>query len=463
MVKINILVLNCGSSSAKFQLIKADTEENLAKGIVEKIGSTVAIFRCKPKGKNEYKEVGEITNHAVAIQKIIDHLTHPHHGMIKNMDEIMAIGHRVVHGGEKFSGSVIIDKDVIKQIEDCIKFAPLHNPHNLKGIVECAKIIPGKPQVAVFDTAFHQQMPPSSFIYALPYSLYKKMGIRRYGFHGTSHYYVSQKASEILKKPLEDLKIITCHLGNGASIAAVKGGISVDTSMGFTPLEGLVMGTRCGDIDPAIVTYLMEREGLSSAELDTLFNKQSGLKGLSERSNDMREIEEGAERGEEQFKLALEVFSLRIKKYVGAYAAEMGGVDAVVFTGGIGENSVCVREKVCAGLEFIGIDLDLEKNKASEERVSNGKTEVLIIPTNEELVIAQETKRLVEEMAEKETARLFYKSAFSDEERIELVRLWGEDKTKENTALAENLGKLFEKEVDPEDVSRELTYLKLAN
>ncbi|HPZ07250.1 MAG TPA: acetate kinase [Candidatus Eremiobacteraeota bacterium] len=394
---MNILVLNCGSSSAKFQLIQAETEDNLARGIVERIGTTDAIVRYQPKGRNEYREVTEISNHAVAIQKIIDMLTHPRHGMIKNLDEIMAIGHRVVHGAEKFANSVVITDEVIQQIEDCIKFAPLHNPHNLKGIKECARIIPGKPQVGVFDTAFHQQMPPSSYIYALPYSLYKKMGIRRYGFHGTSHYYVSRKAAEILKRPVEELKMITCHLGNGASITAVKGGISVDTSMGFTPLEGLVMGTRCGDIDPAIITYLMEREGLKPAEMDKLMNSQSGLKGISERSNDMREIIEGAERGEYQFKLALDVFSLRIKKYIGAYAAEMGGLDAVIFTGGIGENAVKVRELVCEGLEFLGIVIDKEKNNQKSLTISTGRTAVLCIPTNEELVIAQETKKLVEE------------------------------------------------------------------
>jgi len=397
VIEINILVLNCGSSSAKFQLIQAETEDNLARGIVERIGTTDAIVRYQPKGRNEYREVTEISNHAVAIQKIIDMLTHPRHGMIKNLDEIMAIGHRVVHGAEKFANSVVITDEVIQQIEDCIKFAPLHNPHNLKGIKECARIIPGKPQVGVFDTAFHQQMPPSSYIYALPYSLYKKMGIRRYGFHGTSHYYVSRKAAEILKRPVEELKMITCHLGNGASITAVKGGISVDTSMGFTPLEGLVMGTRCGDIDPAIITYLMEREGLKPAEMDKLMNSQSGLKGISERSNDMREIIEGAERGEYQFKLALDVFSLRIKKYIGAYAAEMGGLDAVIFTGGIGENAVKVRELVCEGLEFLGIVIDKEKNNQKSLTISTGRTAVLCIPTNEELVIAQETKKLVEE------------------------------------------------------------------
>ncbi len=397
MVTINILVLNCGSSSAKFQLIRAETEENLAKGIVERIGSVDAIFRYQPKGKNEYREITEISNHAVAIQKIIDILTHPQHGTIKNMDEIMAIGHRVVHGGEKFASSVIITDEVIQQIEDCIKFAPLHNPHNLKGIKECARIIPGKPQVGVFDTAFHQKMPPSSYIYALPYSLYKKMGIRRYGFHGTSHYYVSRKTAEILKRPVEELNMVTCHLGNGASIAAVKGGISIDTSMGFTPLEGVVMGTRCGDIDPAIVTYLMEREGLKPAEMDKLMNNQSGLKGISERSNDMREIIEGADRGELQFKLALDVFCHRIKKYIGAYGAVMGGLDAVVFTGGIGENASRVRELVCEGLEFLGIEIDKELNNQRRLIISKGKTAVLCVPTNEELVIAQETKKLVEE------------------------------------------------------------------
>jgi len=402
VININILVLNCGSSSVKFQLIQSNTEEDLAKGIVEKIGSTMAIFRYEPQGKEEYKEVTEITNHAVAIQKVIEMLTDEEYGTIKSMDEIMAIGHRVVHGAEKFSESVVINDEVIAQIEDCIKFAPLHNPHNLKGIKECAHILPGKIQVGVFDTAFHQKMPSNAYMYALPYSMYKKMGIRRYGFHGTSHYYVSQKAAEMLGKPIEDLKIVTCHLGNGASIAAVKGGISVDTSMGFTPLEGLVMGTRCGDIDPAIVTYLIDREKLSPQQMDDLMNKQSGLKGLSARSHDMREIAEGAERGEELCKLAIEVFCYRIKKYIGAYAAAMEGLDVVVLTGGIGENAVLIREPIFRGLEFMGIELDEDKIKSRNGVITRGRTHVMVIPTNEELVIARETKRLFQEFKEKE-------------------------------------------------------------
>lgn len=401
---MKILVLNCGSSSVKYQVIEMDGEQVICKGIVERIGTQDAILRCRPSGRPETREVRPISDHAEAIDGLIASLLDPEVGVLTDKSEIAAVGHRTVHGGEAFSGSVKIEAAVIDSIRACAAFAPLHNPHNLQGIEACLRLLPGVPQVAVFDTAFHQTMPASSFLYALPYSLYERLGVRRYGFHGTSHLYVAGRAAEALGRPIEELKIITCHLGNGASVTAVRGGKSVDTSMGFTPLEGLVMGTRCGDIDPALVLYLMEAEGLSPDEMDELLNKESGMLGLTGLSHDMREIEERARAGDERCRLALEIYCLRIKKYIGAYAAVMGGVDAVVFTGGVGENSDVVRRQVCSDMEYLGIVYDEGANMQhvpwneagpTSPHISTGSTKVLVIPTNEELVIARDTKAVL--------------------------------------------------------------------
>jgi len=376
-------------------LINTKVSYVLAKGIVERIGVDDAILRYYYNNKEEYREVTPVKDHNEAIKKILDNLIHPERGVIEDFEEIEAIGHRVVHGGEKFAESVLIDNEVIEQINYCSRFAPLHNPHNLKGIYVCKKLLPDKPQVAVFDTAFHQQMPPYAYIYAIPYIFYQELGIRRYGFHGTSHYYVAKKSAQIIGKDWKELKIITCHLGNGASITAVAKGVSVDTSMGFTPLEGLVMGTRCGDIDPAVVLYIMEQKALSIQDTDNLLNKLAGLKGLSQISNDMREIIKGIGEGNKLAELAFEVYCYRIKKYIGAYAASMGGVDILVFTAGIGENCWEVREKCCSGLDFMGITIDAELNKKNSTIISKGKVKVMVVPTNEELVIAQETERII--------------------------------------------------------------------
>ncbi len=396
----NILVLNCGSSSVKYQLIRMEDEHVICKGIVERIGTEDAILRYRPTGRPEVREVRPVANHAEAIDSFLASVMDPEVGVIKDKSEMAGVGHRVVHGGEDFAGSVRIDDEVLETIEACVAFAPLHNPHNLEGIRVCGELLPGVPQVAVFDTAFHQTMPPASYLYALPYGLYRKLKVRRYGFHGTSHYYVAHQAAKILDRPIDELKIVTCHLGNGASVAAVKFGKSVDTSMGFTPLEGLVMGTRCGDIDPALVLYIMETEGLTPAEMDAMLNKESGMLGLTELSFDMRDIEGSAQEGGEQCNLALDIYSQRIKKYIGAYAAEMGGVDAVVFTGGIGEKSNIVRHRVCKDMAFLGILFDEDANgehvpwnkeEPSTPHLSVGPTKVLVIPTNEELVIARDT------------------------------------------------------------------------
>ena len=396
----NILVLNCGSSSVKYQLIRMEDEHVICKGIVERIGTDDAILRYRPAGRPEVREVRPVANHAEAIDSFLSSLMDSEIGVIGDKSEISGVGHRVVHGGEDFAGSVHIDDEVLETIEACVAFAPLHNPHNMEGIRVCGELLSGVPQVAVFDTAFHQTMPPASYLYALPYDLYRKLKVRRYGFHGTSHYYVAHQAAEILDRPIEELKVVTCHLGNGASVAAVKNGKSVDTSMGFTPLEGLVMGTRCGDIDPALVLYLMKTEGLTPAEMDAMLNKESGMLGLTEISFDMRDIEGGAQEGNKQCDLALDIYSQRIKKYIGAYAAEMGGVDAVVFTGGIGEKSDIVRRRVCNDMAFLGILFDenangehvpWNKEEPSTPHLSVGPTKVLVIPTNEELVIARDT------------------------------------------------------------------------
>ena len=394
---MKILVLNCGSSSVKFQLLEMKGEQVIARGIVERIGQPGASFSYT--NGMEIRLDAEVADHDAAIALIFELLLHQEHGVLGGMEEIDGIGHRVVHGAERFTDSVLISAEVINAVRDCSQFAPLHNPPNLIGIEAATRVSPQIPQVAVFDTAFHNRMPRSAYLYALPYHLYEKLGIRRYGFHGTSHRYVARRAAKQLGRPLEELRIITCHLGNGASVAAVTGGESVDTSMGFTPLEGLVMGTRCGDLDPAILPYLMKHEGLSPAEVDNLLNKESGLLGITGDCNDMREIEERAAGGSERHRLALDIFCRRVKKYVGAYAAILGGVDAIVFTGGIGENSPEVRRRVVGRLEYMGVRLDRERNEAGALCVSAGDppegVAVLVIPTNEELAIARDTAAIV--------------------------------------------------------------------
>ena len=401
---MKVLVLNCGSSSVKYQLIEMTDEQLICKGIIEKIGHDDAIVRYRPTGKPEQRDVRPIADHNEAIHAVLNALLDAKTGVIGELNEIAAVGHRTVHGGEAFSESVQVDQDVIQTIRDCAVFAPLHNPANLKGIEVCVGLLPDTPQVAVFDTAFHQTMLPESYLYALPYSIYEKLRVRRYGFHGTSHMYVAQQAARVLGRPIEELKLITCHLGNGASIAAVKHGKSVDTSMGFTPLEGLVMGTRCGDIDPALVLYLMDTMGLTPEEMDSLLNKKSGMLGLTEMSHDMRVIEGEAAKGNSRCQLALDIYCRRIKKYIGAYAAVMGGVDAVVYTGGIGENSDLVRRDVNKDMEYLGIVHDEQANMEhvpwnkeprSTPHISTGPTKVLVIATNEELVIARDTKKIL--------------------------------------------------------------------
>jgi len=398
---MKILVLNCGSSSIKYQFIDTDSKIALAKGMVERIGMSSAVLTHTPHDRETIRIVGEILDHSIAIEYVIAVLLSPNHGVIKDRKEIQAAGHRVVHGGETFSGSVLITEQVMKALKDNIELAPLHNPPNIKGIQAAKDHLPDAPQVGVFDTAFHVKMPPRAYLYGIPYELYKKYKIRRYGFHGTSHRYVSERAAQLLGKPMEQLKIITAHLGNGCSMAAVDCGRSVDTTMGFTPLEGLIMGTRSGDMDPSVILYIMAKEGLSLSEANTLLNKHSGLIGISGESSDMREIEEAVAEGNKKAKYAFDVFTYRIKKYVGAFTAAMGGLDALVFTGGIGENSVMVRHDVCSNLEFLGISFDGDANKhvQGECVISSGqsKVKVLRIPTNEELVIALDTEEIVKE------------------------------------------------------------------
>lgn len=463
---MKVLVLNSGSSSVKFQFIRMEDEGLLAKGIVEKIGSSDAIVTYQPEGRNRIREIREVLNHGVAIEMVLSLLLHPQHGVIRDKREIDGIGHRVVHGGEDFSESVLITDKVKGTIRKCIQFAPLHNPHNLKGIEACESLLPGVPQVAVFDTAFHQTIPAKAFIYGLPYTLYKKLSIRRYGFHGTSHSFVAHRAAESLGRPIEKLKLITCHLGNGASITAVDGGRSVDTTMGFTPLEGLVMGTRCGSIDPALVPYLMEREKLGTKEVDSIMNKNSGMLGLTETSHDMREIEQEAARGSERHALALEIYCHAVKKYIGAYMAEMGGVDAVIFTGGIGENSRLVRRLTCEGLEAFGIVLDAAKNEANERVISSGRVRILVVPTNEELAIARDTQRILQAVGPRDArpeppAEPPSPAALGTDDVARLVLLWAKNRADTPAALAAKLGREIGRPVDAEVVARELKRLSL--
>lgn len=399
---MKILVINAGSSSLKYQLFDMDKEEVLAKGLCERIGIEGSQLKHQPKDQDTVILSNPMKNHADAIRMVIDALVDPTYGVIKDMSEITAVGHRVVHGGEAFSGSVIIDAQVMKVLNACIDLAPLHNPPNIIGIEACKEAMPGVPMVGVFDTAFHQTMPPEAYLYAIPYELYEKHKIRKYGFHGTSHKYVAERAAKLLKTPIEQLKIITCHLGNGSSITAVKNGKSVDTSMGFTPLAGVAMGTRSGMIDPAIVTFLMEKENLSIKEVNDLLNKKSGVLGISGVSSDFRDIHAAADEGNKRARLALDIFAYSVKKYIGTYAAIMGGVDAIVFTAGIGENNAKMRTSILSGLEFMGIKIDEEKNAIRGKEIDistpDASVRTLVIPTNEELMIALDTKKLIENM-----------------------------------------------------------------
>ena len=395
---MNILVINAGSSSLKYQLLNPETQQVLAKGLCERIGID-GKFTYKPEGKEAVKEADvAMPTHNEAIKAVLDALVDPANGVIGSMKEIDAVGHRVVHGGEKFAKSVLITDEVMAAIEECNPLAPLHNPANIIGIKACQALMPGTPMVAVFDTAFHQTMPPAAYMYALPYEYYEKDKVRRYGFHGTSHKYVTQRAAAMLGKPIEELKLISCHLGNGSSIAAVDGGKSVDTSMGFTPLAGLPMGTRCGDIDAGILQYLMNKYGMDIDKMLNVLNKKSGVEGLSCVSSDFRDLEAAAAKGDSKADLAQKKFAYEVRKYVGSYAAAMGGVDAVIFTAGVGENDKAIRSMVCAGLDFMGLKLDDNANdvrgKETVISAAGSKVKVLLIPTNEELMIAIDTAAL---------------------------------------------------------------------
>ena len=396
---MNVLVINCGSSSLKYQLFNMKDESVLAKGLVERIGIEGAKLTHEGSTGNKEKIEVPMKDHKDALGHVLEAITHAEYGAVKSLDEINAIGHRVVHAGEKFSGSVVITDDVMSALEECIELAPLHNPPNIMGVSAMQELLPGVPNVGVFDTAFHQTMPKSSYVYALPYEYYEKDHVRRYGFHGTSHKYVSQRTAEILGKKIEDTKIITCHLGNGASLAAIDGGKSIDTSMGFTPLEGLVMGTRCGDIDPQIVTYIMGKENLSLDDMNNIMNKKSGVLGISGVSSDFRDIEDAAKAGNERAILALDIYHLNVRKYIAAYASVLGGVDAIVFTAGLGENGIDSRKAICQNLEFMGAVLDTDKNKVRGKETiistDDSKVKIMVVPTNEELMIARDTLELV--------------------------------------------------------------------
>ncbi|HQM51694.1 MAG: acetate kinase [Candidatus Aureabacteria bacterium] len=394
---MKILVLNSGSSSIKYQVFDIDSRETLlAKGLIERIGLKNSAVAHSVSEKPPFSRTGEIRDHTVAIEEILSLLTHPEQGVVRDLREIEGVGHRIVHGGEKFAESVLVDDAVYAAIKECVELAPLHNPPNLLGIEACRKLLPGVPQAAVFDTAFHQTMPPRAYAYAIPYRMYLTHKIRRYGFHGTSHMYVSREAARLLARPLESLKIVTCHLGNGCSVAAVDSGVSVDTSMGFTPLEGLVMGSRSGDLDPYVPLYLMERERMGISEMSDLLNKKSGLVGICGKK-DMRDIIEDARAGSKAALLAIEVFTYRVAKYIGAYAAAMNGLDAIVFTAGMGERSAPIRSRILAFATFLGLEVDEEKNRRGETIFSTPRSKVaaMMIPTNEELVIARDTHRLI--------------------------------------------------------------------
>ena len=395
---MKIFVVNAGSSSLKYQLIDSSNENVLAKGLCDRIGIADSFIKQTVTGKDATVINVDLKDHNIAIAEVVKALTSKEYGVIESLADISAVGHRIVHGGEKFCESVIIDDEAMKAIEDCVPLAPLHNPANIIGIKACQAAMPGVPQVAVFDTAFHQTMPSEAYMYALPYEYYTKHGIRKYGFHGTSHKYVAERCAALMEKPIEDLKIITCHIGNGGSIAAVKGGKCMDTSMGFTPLDGLEMGTRSGILDPAVVLFLMDNENLSSKDMNTVLNKKSGLAGVSGVSSDMRDVTAAAKEGNERAKLALDIFAYRVKSYIGQYAAVMNGVDAIVFTAGIGENDIATRLACASGLEYLGVTVDAEKNnvRGGEVEISadGSKVKVFVISTNEELAIARETARL---------------------------------------------------------------------
>ena len=403
---MKILVINAGSSSIKYQLIDMESEQVLAKGLCDRIGIAGGNFKHKVEGREDYRLDVQMKNHAEAVQLVLDTLVSKEHGVIASLSEISAVGHRVLHGGEKFSGSVVIDKKVLATIEECCELGPLHNPHNLTGIRACEKLMPGVPQVAVFDTGFHQTMPDYAYLYALPYEYYEKYHIRRYGFHGTSHRYVSMRAAAMLGKKPEELRVVTCHLGNGSSIAAVKNGKCYDTTMGLTPLEGILMGTRCGSIDPAIVPLLMKKENLTPDQIDTIMNKKSGILGLTGGvTSDNRDIEEGARNGNKRYQLIESMLVHQLTKYIGGYAAAMGGVDAMVFAGGIGENNPHYRSRVADNLAFLGVRIDEAMNeKAKRTSVEydisapDATVKMLVIPTNEELMIAKDTEELTKDL-----------------------------------------------------------------
>jgi acetate kinase len=397
---MNILVLNCGSSSIKFQLMNIGKQKVYAKGIVEKVGLKGSFLRLEKENGDKVRFEGEVIDHQIGIEYILGVLISKEHGCISKITEIDAVGHRVAHGGERFKESTLIDDDAVKDIRWCIQLAPLHNPANLKGILAMQTLLPAVPQVAVFDTAFHQTIPDYAYMYAIPYSLYKKYGVRRYGFHGWSHFYVARRACEILGMDMNKIKIVTAHLGNGASMAAINCGKSVDTSMGLTPVEGLIMGTRSGDMDLGALTFIMEKEELTLQVANTLVNKHSGMLGVTSVSSDMREIEKAAAEGNERAKLGLNMFRYRIKKYIGAYAAALGGIDLLIFTGGIGENDPESRAICCEGLDYMGIEFDPEKNKGVRGKETllskdSSKVKVMTIPTNEELMIAEHTQKIV--------------------------------------------------------------------
>ena len=395
---MKVLVVNCGSSSIKYQLIDMQTEELMAKGYLEKIGLPDSFLTHTVNGEKHRIEQ-KIDNHEEGIKLVLEQLTHPEYGVIKDLNEIDAVGHRVVHGGEKFSSSVLIDDSVIEAMKECIPLAPLHNPAGIIGIEACKKVLPNVPMVGVFDTAFHQTLPKMAYLYALPYEYYEKYGVRKYGFHGTSHRFVSKRVAELMNKPIEDLKIITCHLGQGASLCAVKGGKSVDTSMGLTPLAGVPMGTRCGDIDPSIVTFLMKKENLSPDEMDNIMNKKSGKLGVSGISSDDRDVEAAIKEGNERAKLAIDTFAYQVIGYIGRFAAQMDGIDVITFAGGVGENGIEVRKQICDSLSFLGVKIDEEKNNCRGKEVEittpDSKVKVFVVPTNEELTIARDTLEIV--------------------------------------------------------------------
>ena len=397
---MKVLVINAGSSSLKYKLIDMDTEAVMAKGLCERIGIDGSKLTHTPAGSDKVVIEKEMPNHSVAIKLVLDALTDKDHGVIADMSEISAVGHRLVHGGEVFSGSVLITDEVKKAVEECNPLAPLHNPANLTGVAACEEAMPGVPNVGVFDTAFHQTMPKKAYMYGIPYEYYEKYKIRKYGFHGTSHNYVSHRVAEMLGKPIEELKIITCHLGNGSSIAAVDCGKVVDTSMGLTPLDGLVMGTRSGSIDPAIIKFLADNEGLSINEIDNILNKKSGVLGISGVSSDFRDLEAAAAEGNERAQLALDMFFNSVKGYIGRYASIMGGVDVITFAGGVGENGPETRAEILSGHEFMGIKVDAAKNKTrgveAEISTDDSKVRVFVVPTDEELTIARDTKRIIE-------------------------------------------------------------------